>query len=120
MGQAANEYEQTFKRYKFASKFLRNRTEESMGCFNYLRGGFQSDIERAKNNLADESMYLIPQRVIEFLLSNNAGQGVKNDASSKGFSGDIVNLDPLRKGSDMQKILSKHYNNWRAKFAFQK
>ncbi len=119
-GQAADEYEQTFQRYKFASKFLRNRTEQSMGCFNYLRGGFQSDIKRAKNNLADESMYLIPQRVIEFLLSNNAGQGVKNDASRKGFSGEIGNLDPLRKGSDMQKILLKHYNNWRAKFAFQK
>ena len=115
MGQAADEYEQTFQRYKFASKFLRNRTEQSMGCFNYLRGGFQRDIERAKNNLADDSMYLIPQRVIEFLLSNNAGQGVKNDASRKGFSGDIVNLDPLRKGSDMQKILSKHYNNWKAR-----
>ena len=120
MGQAADEYEQTFQRYKFASKFLRNRTEQSMGCFNYLQGGFQRDIERAKNNLADESMYLIPQRVIEFLLSNKAGQGVKNDARRKGFSGDISQLEPLRERSDMQKILSKHYNNWQAKFAFQK
>ena len=120
MGQAADEYEQTFPRYKFASKFLRNRTEQSMGCFNYLQGGFQRDIERAKNNLADESMHLIPQRVIEFLLSNKAGQGVKNDARRKGFSGDISQLEPLRERSDMQKILSKHYNNWQAKFAFQK
>ena len=119
MKQAAADYEQTFQRYKFASKFFRNRSDESMGCFTYLKERFKNDIERAKNNSADESMYVIPQRVIEFLL-NKAGQDVKDDARRKGFSSEISQLKPLRERSDMQKILSKHYNNWQAKFAFQK
>jgi hypothetical protein len=116
MDQAATEYEQTFERYKFASKFLRNKSNESMGCFNYLRNQFRTDIDRAKSNVADESIYLIPQRVIQFLL-DKAGKDVKDDARRKGFSAAITTLDPLKEKSDMQKILLKHYENWRASSA---
>lgn len=121
MRDAVAAYEKTLGRYGFASGLLRNVSEPSRLCLAYLKDGFPADIRQAKTDLFDEAWWSVPRQVIEALLGRPGARSFTSIVSGAseihgaagGFSAAIGGLQPLKKGSDMEKILAEHYDRWR-------
>lgn len=119
--EAVAAYEKTLGRYGFASGLLRNTSKQSELCLAYLKNDFPNDISQAKRDLFDEQWWSVPSQVIDALLAKPPARSFTSIVSganeihgtSSGFSPAIGGLQPLKKGSDMEKILSEQYARWR-------
>ncbi len=114
-------YEKTLGRYGFASGLLRSTSKQSELGLAYLKNDFPNDIRQAKIDLFDEEWWSVPSQVIDALLSKPLARSFTSivtganeiHGASSGFSPAIGGLLPLKKGSDMEKILSEQYARWR-------
>jgi hypothetical protein len=121
IGEVVAAYEKTLGRYGFASGLLRNVSKPSELCLAYLKTGFPADVRQAKTDLFDEAWWSVPSQVIDALLGKPGARSFTSilsgaseiHGSSGGFSSAIGALQPLKKGSDMEKILSEQYARWR-------
>jgi hypothetical protein len=121
IGEVVAAYEKTLGRYGFASGLLRNTSKQSELGLAYLKNDFPNDIRRAKIDLFDEEWWSVPSQVIDALLAKTLARSFtrivseanKIHGTSSGFSPAIGGLQPLKKGSDMEKILSEQYARWR-------
>jgi len=121
IGEVVAAYEKTLGRYGFASALLRNTSKQSELCLAYLKNDFPNDIRRAKIDLFDEEWWSVPSQVIDALLAKTLARSFtrivseanKVHGTSSGFSPAIGGLQPLKKGGDMEKILSEQYARWR-------
>jgi hypothetical protein len=121
IGEVVAAYEKTLGRYGFASGLLRNVSKPSELCLAYLKTGFPADVRQAKTDLFDEAWWSVPSQVIDALLGKPGARSFTSilsgaseiHGSSGGFSAAIGGLQPLKKGSDMEKILSEQYARWR-------
>ena len=114
-------YEKTLNRYGFASGLLRNVSKPSELCLAYLKGDFPADIRQAKMDLFNDAWWSVPSQVIDALVGKSGARSFTSilsgaseiHGSGGGFSAAIGGLQPLKQGSDMEKILSEHYARWR-------
>jgi hypothetical protein len=121
IGEVVAAYEKTLGRYGFASALLRNTSKQSELCLAYLKNDFPNDIRQAKIDLFDEQCWSVPSQVIDALLAKTLAKSFtrivseanKIRGTSGGFSPAIGGLQPLKKGGDMEKILSEKYASWR-------